>query len=147
LYLCEPFLVKRLRNSDAFIPELSLVAEVESKIVGHILLTRLLIHSQEDMVESLSLAPVSVRPEFQGKGVGSKLINHAHEIAIDLGFGSVILVGHENYYPRFGYRPINEYGISLPFDAPPENCMILELQDGALNGISGKAEFAPEFFG
>ena len=70
----EQFLVERLRKSDAFIPELSIVAEVENKIVGHILFTKLEIKNESQSFQSLALAPVSVLPEFQGKGIGSKLI-------------------------------------------------------------------------
>lgn len=70
----ERFLVERLRKSDEYIPELSLVAEVEGEIVEHILLTKIKIKNEHQVSESLSLAPVSVKPEFQRKGIGSELI-------------------------------------------------------------------------
>jgi predicted N-acetyltransferase YhbS len=142
----EQFLVERLRNSAAFIPELSIVAEYENKLVGHILLTKIKIVNKETEFESLSLAPVAVLPEFQNKGIGGKLILHAHKVARNLGFKSVILVGHENYYPRFGYKIISNYAIKLPFDAPEENCMAIELVEDGLKGISGDVIFPKEFF-
>jgi predicted N-acetyltransferase YhbS len=95
----EQYLVERLRKSDAFIPELSLVAEDNGKIVGHILLTKLKIQNGQQEFESLSLAPVAVLPEYQRQGIGAMLIEEAHRVAKSLGYTSVILVGHENYYP------------------------------------------------
>ncbi|WP_316823093.1 N-acetyltransferase [Pedobacter gandavensis] len=142
----EQFLVERLRKSEAFEPGLSLVAEVEGKLVGHILLTEIKISTPEDEIKSLALAPVSVLPEFQGKGIGGKLIEAAHKRAKNLGYQSVILLGHENYYPRFGYRLADEFGISLPFDVPKENCMAIELQTNALKDIQGQVVYPKEFF-
>ncbi|HSD13278.1 MAG TPA: N-acetyltransferase [Flavobacterium sp.] len=143
----EHFLVERLRKSDAFILELSLVAEVEDEIVGHILLTKLLIENGNESFESLALAPVSVKPEFQGRGIGSRLITESHVISKKLGYKSVILLGHENYYPRFGYEPTSKYGITMPFDAPEENCMIISLTENGLLAISGEVKYPKEFFG
>ncbi len=143
----EQFLVERLRNSEAFIPELSLVAEVDSQIVGHILLTRIKVKNETLEFDSLALAPVSVLPGFQGKGIGGKLVLKAHEIARELGYESVILLGHSEYYPKFGYRQLDEFGISLPFEVPKENCMAVELVDGALDEVIGVVVYAEEFFG
>ena len=142
----EQFLVERLRKSNAFIPELSIVAEVDNKIVGHILLTKLEIENDINTYESLALAPVSVLPEFQGKGVGSKLILHSHEVAKELGYKSIILLGHEKYYPRFGYELTNKYGIEMPFDVPAENCMVAVLAKNGLSGVRGKVIYPDAFF-
>ena len=99
----EHLLVARLRKSAAFIPELSLVAEQESKIVGHVLLTKIKIINDKASSDSLALAPVSVSPEYQRQGIGSQLIRAAHQKAKELGFKSIVLLGHADYYPRFGY--------------------------------------------
>jgi predicted N-acetyltransferase YhbS len=141
----EQFLVERLRNSDAFIPELSMVAEIGGKIVGHILLTKLKIKSSTKEFNSLALAPVSVLPEFQGKGIGGKLILESHKKAKELGHQSIILLGHENYYPRFGYSQADTYGIELPFEVPRENCMVIELVENGLKGVTGMVEYPSEF--
>lgn len=141
----EQFLVERLRKSDAFIPELSLVAEVDGKVAGHILLTRLKIVNGNKVFNSLALAPVSVLPEFQGKGVGGALINYAHEKARELGHASIILLGHEKYYPKFGYKRADSLGIELPFDVPKENCMAIELLENGLKDVSGTVEYPKEF--
>ena len=139
-------LVERLRQSDAFVPELSLVAETRQQIVGHILLTPLKIRQGNHSFNSLALAPVSVRPDFQRKGIGSQLIQEAHRKARGMGYTSVIVLGHEKYYPRFGYKPTRTYAIELPFEAPEENCMILALTDDGLDGVSGKVEYPRAFF-
>lgn len=141
----EQFLVERLRKSDAFIPELSIVAEVDGKIVGHILLTKLKIVKEDQVFNSLALAPVSVVPGFQEKGIGGALINYAHDKARTLGHTSIILLGHENYYPKFGYKLADSFGIQLPFDVPKENCMAIELIENGLKGVSGMVEYPKEF--
>lgn len=142
----EHFLVQRLRASKNFIPNLSIVAERDGKVVGHILLTRIDIIDGSKSSESLALAPVSVLPTYQRKGIGGKLIVYAHEIAKGLGYKSVILVGHKDYYPKFGYFPLKSFGIKLPFDANDENCMAIELVEGALQEAHGKVQYAVEFF-
>lgn len=142
----EQFLVERLRKSDSFIPELSIVAEYNDRIVGHILLTKLKIIHAEKEFDSLSLAPISVLPEYQNKGIGGKLIEVAHERAKVLGYKSIVLVGHENYYPRFGYELTSKYNIKLPFNAPEQNCMVIELEKNALDKVQGMVEYPKEFF-
>jgi len=141
----EQLLVERLRKSATFVPELALVAEVDGKVVGYILLTKVQIVNEHTRATSLALAPVAVLPTYQGKGIGGRLIGAAHEKATELGFGSVIVLGHKDYYPRFGYRPAGNYGIKLPFDVPAENCMAIELVEGALDNVSGVVEYPHEF--
>ncbi|WP_185095000.1 GNAT family N-acetyltransferase [Chryseobacterium taiwanense] len=142
----EQFLVEKLRKSDAFIPELSLVAENENgEIVGHILFTKLKIINDSEVFESLALAPVSVKPEFQHQGIGGKLIDFGHHKAKELGFESVILIGHETYYPKFGYKKTSNFGISFPFDIPEENGMALELTENSLKNIKGIVKYPREF--
>jgi len=143
----EQFLVERLRKSKAFIPALSLVAESNKKIVGHILLTKLKIKNTQQTFESLALAPVSVWPDCQGQGVGGQLIQKAHDIAKKLGYQSVVLLGHPDYYPRFGYQQADTFGIELPFDVPKENCMAIELTENGLQGVSGMVEYPKAFNG
>ena len=142
----EQFLVERLRKSESFIPELSLIAEKEGEIVGHILLTKIKIVSEQNSFDSLTLAPVSVKPEYQNQGIGGQLIKTAHEKAKELGFKSVVLLGHKDYYPRFGYEKASKYGIELPFDVPEEHCMVVELVENGLKEVSGIVEYDKEFY-
>lgn len=142
----EHFLVERLRNSKAFVPELSLVAEIGNKIVGHILLTKLKIKNGQVDFDSLALAPVSVLPEYQGIGISNKLIRAAHKKAIELGFQSVVLLGHAKYYPKLGYKQADIFGIELPFEVPKENCMVIELVEDGLKNVNGIVEYPKEFY-
>lgn len=143
----EQFLVERLRKSDAFIPKLSLVGEVDGQLVGYILLTKIQIRNETQAFESLALAPVAVLPSHQKQGIGGQLIEAARAAARNLGFGSIVLLGHAGYYPRFGYQRAEFFGISLPFDVPPDNCMAIELVPGALDGVSGMVVYPKEFEG
>lgn len=142
----EHFLVERLRQSSTFVPELSLVAELDNQIIGYILLTKIqIITPLSEEVSSLALAPVAVHPSFQKKGVGGDLIQYAHNKAKELGFSSIVVLGHEDYYPRFGYRMAKTYGISFPFDVPAANCMAIELVDNALHNCNGLVVYPHEF--
>ncbi len=142
----EHLLVANLRRSDVFVPELSLVAEDKGKIVGHIMLTRLIIKDGEEEHESLTLAPVSVLPQHQHKGIGSALIRKSIEIARDLGFRSVIVLGYDTYYPRFGFKPAHLWGIKTPFDVSKEAFMALELMDGSLDQVKGTVVYPKVFY-
>ncbi len=142
----EDKLVARLRNAPGFIPELSLVAELDGLIVGHILFTPLVIDNGQQQFESLVLGPVSVLPEFQKQGIGGKLIRAGHQKAVELGFRSVILIGHPEYYPRFGYKPASTWGIKTHYELPSDDVfMAVELTEGALKNVSGMVIFPPEF--
>lgn len=141
----EHLMVNRLRASPTYIPQLSLLAEIAGEVVGHVLLTRITIRDGETSHPSLALAPLSVTPEFQRQGVGSALIREAHRRARQLGFRSIIVVGIEGYYPKFGYVPLGLYPIKVPFEVRPENCAIVSLSDVGLSGLRGIIEYAPEW--
>lgn len=142
----EQFLVQRLRRSKAFVPQLSIIAEHNSEIIGYILLTKINIKNEQDEFQSLALAPLAVLPEYQKKGVGGRLIEQAHYKAKELGFTSVILLGHPHYYQRFGYKKTSEFGIKLPFDVPDEYCMAIELVQNGLREVKGAVQYPKEFF-
>ena len=133
-------LVVVLRNSDSFIPELSLVAVKEDKIVGYILFTKIKIENHEE----IALAPLAVLPEYQKQGIGSMLIEQGHKIAKQLGYHYSIVLGSENYYPKFGYIPAIQYGIQAPFDVANENFMALKL-NATDTEIKGVVQYAKEF--
>lgn len=135
-------LVERLRKSRAFVPELSLVAEIGGKIVGYILFTEITIDGRT----ALALAPVSVDPDYQGLGVGSELIKKGHKIAKILDYEVIVVLGHKEYYPKFGYVRASEYNIKAPFDVPDENFMVLELKNNSLMDFNGVVRYASEFF-
>ncbi len=142
----EQVLVAKLCQTDAFIPELSLVASINDELVGHLLLTKINIINNEQTYPSLALAPLSVLPKWQRQGIGSALIKEAHQRARSLGFTSIAVLGHTTYYPKFGYRPANEFGITFPFEVPKEFCMMVELCPQALLGKHGVIQYAPPFY-
>ena len=142
----EHVLVENLRKSNSFVPELSLVAEIQDKIVGYILFSKIVIVNSKKTYETLALAPVAVDSIYQHRGIGSQLILNGHKIARDLGYNSVILLGHETYYPRFGYKKASSYDIKLPFDVPDVNCMAIELTMHGLQNINGTVQYPKEFY-
>jgi len=142
----EANLVDLLRNSNAFIPELSLVATFDNKIVGHILFTKIkIINNDKNEVESLALAPMAVRPEFQNKGIGEQLIRRGLDKAKELQYKSVIVLGHEHYYPKFGFVPADKWNIKSPYDLPTNVFMALELVTDGLNNTNGLVKYPNEF--
>lgn len=142
----EQNLVNRLRNSNSYIQNLSLVALDNEIIIGHIMFTKLSIVNDNNTYDSLALAPLSVSPDYQGKGVGSKLIEHGLKIAKELGYKSVIVLGSEKYYPRFGFKEASMFQIKAPFEVPSENFMAIELEKDSLNNVNGTVVYAKEFF-
>ncbi|MGM7719178.1 GNAT family N-acetyltransferase [Metabacillus sp. Hm71] len=142
----EHLLVNRIRKSDAFIPELSLVALNQGKdVIGHILLSKIKIVDGDNTVNSLALAPVSVTPEYQKKGIGSQLIHVALKNAKDRGFSSVIVLGHKDFYPKFGFKPASLWNIQAPFEVPDEVFMALELTHHSLKNVQGVVHYSKAF--
>ena len=129
----EQDLVVELRKSKSFIPELSLVAVEDGKIVGHILFTKALVQG----VEVLALAPLSVLPDYQNKGIGLSLMKEGHGIAHKLGYEYSVVLGHSKYYIKAGYTPASKYGIKAPFEVEDESFMAICLNGtvGKLNGV------------
>ncbi len=136
----EQDLVVALRKGDGFIPELSLVAELDGKIAGHIMFTKAYVG--EDMV--LVLAPLSVLAEFQKQGIGTALTKEGHRIARELGYEYSLVLGSEKYYPRLGYTKAEKLGVIVPEGIPSINFMAIKLQENA-NPISGTVAYAKEF--
>ncbi len=142
----EAKLVERLHKAPGFISELSLVAESEGKILGHILFTPAIIDNGQIQFQTLVLGPVSVLPEFQKQGIGGELIKAGQKKGVEIGFDSVILLGHPEYYPRFGYKPASGWGIKTHYQLPSDDVfMAVELRKNALINVSGMVIFPPEF--
>lgn len=141
----ESRLVDKLRLKKEYIPELSLLAEHELEIIGHILFFPVNIRLKGDRLVTLSLAPLAVHPNFQNRGVGSRLAEEGLALARKLGFRSVIVVGHPTYYPRFGFRRASEWGLKLNVKAPDEAFMGIELAPKGLGESGGTAELPQEY--
>lgn len=136
----EAELVEALRAGEAYLPELSLVAEEHGRIIGHVLFTRATVASEA----VLALAPLSVLPDRQRRGVGSALVLEGHRIAAQMGFGYSVVLGSNAYYPRFGYKPAKTFGITAPFDVPEAYFMACRLRSDA-PAIRGVMTYAKEF--
>lgn len=136
----EQDLVNALRNGDSYISELSLVAEIDGIIVGHVMFTKAWVGD----IPVLALAPLSVIPEYQRKGIGTALVKEGHRVAADLGFAYSVVLGSENYYPKFGYVPADTVGIQAPFDVPKKNFMAYKLREDAPEAC-GVMRYAGEF--
>jgi len=142
----EAQLVEKLRNNNQFNSNLSFVAVIDKKIVGHILFTPIQINSKS--ISSLALAPISILSEYQRQGIGSQLIEYALNQLKSQGFSSVIVLGHEHFYPKFGFLPAKKYNIRAPMPLENENCfMALELKPQAfpIDDKEGIVQYLPEF--
>jgi len=138
----EADLVDQLRGSDYAL--ISLVAELESRIVGHIMFSRMWIKTSSGLLSAVALAPVAVLPGHQRKGIGSLLVQRGLELSRGRDEEIVIVVGHPDYYPRFGFSSANAKSLESPF--PREAFMALELRLGVLDGIEGLVVY-PSAFG
>jgi putative acetyltransferase len=124
---------------------LSLVAVAESQIVGHILFSPIDIKSKETTLQGMSLAPMAVLPAYQRKGIGTELVREGITRLKGQGCPFVIVLGHPEYYPRFGFEPASRYRIQSEWEVPDEAFMILVLNPSAMLGVSGLAVYRPEF--
>ena len=142
----ESKLVESLRESDSFIPELSIITSLDNKIVGYILFTKIKIKDDfGNENDSLALAPISVSPTLQKQGIGGQLIKYGLIKARELGHKSVIVLGHEKYYPRFGFIPADKWNIKAPFDVPINVFMGMELVEDGLKNVKGTVQYQKEF--
>lgn len=137
----EHFILSNLRKSPAFVPELSVVAEVDGAMAGHIAYTRARLLTQSAQAqEVLTFGPLSVLPERQGQGVGSALVRHTLDAARSMGFRGVCIYGDPRYYARFGFGCGEKYGVRTAQGKFACALLALELVPGALAGGGRFAE-------
>ena len=139
----EANLVDELRSDGANV--LSLVAQKNEAVIGHILFCRIQIKTPKKLIDAVSVSPVAVLPEFQGQGIGSQLVQRGLEELRAMGEKVVTVLGHPEYYPRFGFRQAQEYHIECPYEVPPAAWMLIELAPTALKGQKGVVVY-PEAF-
>lgn len=140
----EADLVDRLRRAcpDA----LSLVADDGDIIAGHILFTPVVVESSERRVIGMGLAPMAVLPDRQRQGIGSKLVESGVELLRELGCPFVIVLGHPQYYPRFGFEPASSHRLASQWESVPDEAfMVLVLDTNAMKGVAGVAKYRDEF--
>jgi putative acetyltransferase len=135
-------LVQLLRNRDKAI--IALVAELNGVVVGHIMFSPITVPNAPEDFRGLGLAPLAVVEEFQNKGIGSKLSRAGLEACRQRRFDAVVVLGHVNYYPRFGFSRAKDHGLNNEYNAN-DAFMVMELKPGVLHRISGLVKYAPEF--
>jgi len=122
----------------------SLVAVHAHRVIGHILFSPVAVAEAPEGLRVVGLAPMSVLPEFQNRGIGSNLVRAGLEACRRAGCGVVVVLGHTAYYPRFGFVKAKDYGLDNEYNAV-DSFMVRELQDGALREIRGLVKYSPEF--
>ncbi len=126
-------------------PMVSLVAEVEGAVVGHILFTPVTVRDGETTSSAIGLGPMAVLPELQRRAIGSRLVGAGFKACRELREHVVVVLGHADYYPRFGFRPATELGLHYRGPDFDPFFFVAELEKGALEGIQGMVEYLPEF--
>jgi putative acetyltransferase len=125
-------------------PIVSLVAEDRGAIVGHIMFSPVTL-SGHPTLRLMGLAPMAVVPTHQRQGIGSALVTAGLEHCRQLGIAAVVVLGHPAYYPRFGFWPSTRFGIGCEYDVPDDVFMVMELEVGALRGVSGTVHYHAAF--
>ena len=140
----EHLLVHLLRERPSFVPELDLVAETDGQLVGHVIYSRASV-TNEVTHEVLTFGPLSVRPDHQAEGIGGALMRPSQVAAPAHGHRAVLVYGHPDYYPRFGFRPAARFGITAPGGGTPDGLMALALVEDGLAGITGEFHEDPVY--
>jgi putative acetyltransferase len=122
----------------------SLVADVDDAIVGHIVFSKVWLTGRDDL-RLMALGPMAVAPDYQRKGIGSALVRAGLTSCRQLGCQGVVVLGHAEYYPRFGFSPAVRYAIRSEYDVPEDVFMVVELEAGALRGASGVVRYDEAF--
>jgi len=139
----EADLVDKLRLTCADAP--SLVADA-GEVVGHILFTPVFVEGTEQPLVGMGLAPMAVRPDCQRQGIGSQLVRRGLELLRERRCPFVVVVGHPEYYPRFGFDPASKHGLLSQWEGIPDAAfMVLVLDAHAMAGASGVAKYRDEF--
>jgi len=139
----EATLVDALRESGKV--TLSLAAILEGEVVGHILFSEIIMEPGGAEARIVGLAPMAVRPGCQGEGIGSALVRRGLEECRALGYRGVVVLGHPSFYPRFGFTPASEHGVTSTYNAPDEAFMALALDEVELP--KGRALYQRELAG
>jgi putative acetyltransferase len=125
---------------------LSLVAILNNQIVGHILFSPATIETQGSVIEGMGLAPMAVLPEFQNRGIGSELVTEGLRHIKNMKCPFVIVLGHDQYYPRFGFQTASTHGLKSQWDGVPDEAfMVLILNESAMKDVSGVVRYREEF--
>ena len=126
-------------------PHISLVAVNDGQTVGHIFFSPVSIESESVKFIAMGLAPMAVLPDYQKQGIGTALVEAGLKECRRIGHYIIVVVGHADYYPRFGFTSAGAKGLRCEYDVPDDVFMVAELSAGALNGRQGLVRYPPEF--
>lgn len=142
----EHYLAHILRDHPDFLPELDLVIELDHQIIGSIMYTRTRLVDEAGMEKpSLTFGPVSILPEYQRRGYGKQLIEHSFDVAIQLGYDSIVIFGNPSNYVSRGFKSCKKYNVCLEGGVFPSAMMVKELKPGALDGRTWVYYESPAF--
>ena len=139
----EADLVDALRH--AAHPLISLIAVLDGEVVGHIFFSPVSVESESSRFTALGLAPMAVLPEYQRRGIGTELVREGLKACDRLGYDLVFVVGHPDYYPRFGFKPARQMGFDCEYGVPDEVFMVAELKPGAASKRNAMVRYMPQF--
>lgn len=141
----EAELVQAIRQTDAYLPDLELVALKEETIVGHALGSEVTILTDQQPITGLVLAPLAVSVSQQRKGIGTALLNELEQRATKHNYPFISILGSPDYYGAFGYVPASQFAVQAPFDVPDEAFMIKPLYPHALDNAAGTLTYSSAF--
>ena len=142
----EHYLAHILRDHPDFLPELDLVIELDRQIIGSIMYTRTRLVDEAGMEKPiLTFGPVSILPEYQRRGYGKQLIEHSFDVAIQLGYDSIVIFGNPSNYVSRGFKSCKKYNVCLEGGVFPSAMMVKELKPGALDGRTWVYYESPAF--
>ncbi len=136
-------LVDALRTNGGVL--LSLVADLDGRVAGHILYSPVSVGSGGKQLIGAGLGPMAVLPQYQRRGIGAKLIERGNQILREGGRPFIVVLGHPEYYPRFGFKPAGRYAIKCEWDVPDDVFMALVLDEPKMKGVGGLAKYRREF--
>lgn len=136
----EANIIDALRENGAVI--LSLVATLDSQVVGHIMYSPIVIAGT---IGGAVLGPMSVLPQYQSQGIGSLLVSAGNDRLKQAGCPYIIVLGHTEYYPRFGFKPASQFGVTCEWEVPDDVFMLLALDRNRMQNVSGMAQYRSEF--
>ncbi len=140
----EADIVEKLRNSGTSV--LSLVATRNDRVVGHIQFSPVIIEHDGGVIEGVGLAPMAVLPDYQNQGIGSALVEAGIRALGERSCPFMIVLGHPNYYPRFGFERASRHGIVSEWkDIPVDVFMLLILDENVMKNVAGEARYGAEF--
>ena len=140
----EAMIVDHLRNNCQQI--ISLVADLNGQVVGHIMFSPVTLESNEKTLQGMGLAPMAVYPDFQNQGIGTQLVSEGLKFVKQADYPFVIVIGHENYYPRFGFKPASGFGFQCQWQEVPDAAfMAIIFDEEKLKNVRGIIKYRDEF--